>query len=365
MIPRYNQQISLTSFIRSFFVKPPEFPENYLFFNSGRGAIKWLLSLLKASEKKRLEVGMPCYSCYTVYQAVSESGNKAVLLDIDPVNFHPGPQLENEIGKLDVLLWINYFGFRYNKILKEIRDMFPDLVIIEDCSQVDLRDYLKIVHNQSLSDYSIFSFNFRKPITAGGGGLLIPGKRIESKLMHYLIEGYGKLASEKLGLKKIIHILIYNYSYNRLLYPVFDRLIAKRRSRDFHPEEPEVTPSYMNPALKRLFYVQYRDKMARQKAGNHTYRYFGSSHELADDYSYGSLSYYPVRLSSVSNNETFKNLDKFMLWDNLAEGYKFFDISISEKSHPETFGFLSGKIFLPAAFFNNHVNGYRGFPGIE
>ena len=77
-------QISVSSLLRVPFVKNVTFPRRFLFFNSGRGSIKWLVSHLKKNKEKDLYIGIPCYSCYTVYQSVYESGNKVILLDINP-----------------------------------------------------------------------------------------------------------------------------------------------------------------------------------------------------------------------------------------------------------------------------------------
>jgi dTDP-4-amino-4,6-dideoxygalactose transaminase len=336
-----------------FLVRKIRFPENFLFFNSGRGTLKWLLSKQSSILKKKLSVGMPCYACYSIYQSIFESNNEAILLDIDPLSFSYPELLNDKIKRLDVLVWINYFGFKYSNILKEIRTRFPNLIIFEDCSHVDLRDYLKMDKKEYHSDYAIFSFNFRKPITAGGGALLILNKNISSSISH-IINNYKQLSNDKLSLKKVIHILIYNFSYNYIFFHVFNRLITLKRLKAFKVEELPIKTSIMNRTLKKLFYAEYLRESEKIKLENYTLNYFNNLPEYVKNYSFGSLSYYAVYLSSDYNHSIISNIDKYMLWENLKESYKEFNVEISEESYPLTFRFLYNFIFLPARFFKNY-----------
>ncbi len=362
IIPRYTQQISLISFFRALFIRKIGFPENYLFFNSGRGAIKWLLSQLKLHSGRKLKVGMPCYACYTVFQGVSESENSTVLLDLDPFSFFLTSRLQEEIKKLDVLLWIDYFGFKYSNVLKEIRERFPDLIILEDCSQVDLRDYMNLPDKECFADYTIFSFNFRKPITAGGGGLLVLNKVNDKKASNTFYDSYRMLPFDKMSLNKLIHILIYNFSYNSLVFPVFNRLIARRRGKEFLPEEVPVHPMNTNPFLKRMFYTQFLKKADREKSVSYTLNYFNRLPDMQAWHSFGAMSYYPVLLSTF-NPSAIDSVDKFMLWDNLVDGYSYFGINVSDENFPLTFKFMSQTVFLPAVFFKEPNEDNTIFPG--
>ena len=360
-VPRYTQQISVTSFFRAFFTKELEFPSDFMFFNSGRGAIKWLLSQKKQLLKKKLRVGVPCYTCYTVFQAVQESDNDVILMDIDPLCFLFTGNLYNQLKDLDVIIWINYFGFRYQAVLKEIRTRFPELIILEDCSQVDLRDYLRKPADESCSDYVIFSFNFRKPITAGGGGLLIPGIMRKAEVAMDLFPDYSRLPYEKLNFKRIIHILIYNFSYNCLIFLLFNKLINKRRNLPFKPDEIPIKCLLMNRLLRKIFYIQFKEVRDKVRSEKFTFNYFANSSELVNNNSFGSLSYYTVILNG-DNKLIGNKIDKFILWGNLAESYKYFEISVSKDEFPLTFNFLSEAVFLPAKYFAEPNKGKIVFP---
>jgi len=364
MIPRYTQQISIHSILRIPFADKIEFPDNFLFFNSGRGVIKWLMSRQKSVLEKKLNVGIPCYSCYTVYQSVKESENTTILLDINPLCFAFTDKLNDQLKNLDVLIWINYFGFKYISVLKEIRTRFPDLIIVEDCSQVDLRDYLKTFKKDCLSDFAIFSFNFRKPITAGGGGLLIFNLQRNNTGAQSVNDIYSQLSCEKLTVRKIVHILIYNFSYNSLIYFIFNKLISRKRKQKFFPEEIPIKSLIMNEILKSLFYIQYVQKNMKKKSEYYTKNYFNKIPELVESYSFGSLSYFPVLLRGDNKNRVPDYIDKFMLWDNLLQGYKFFNIKIQEEIFPLTFDFLSNTTFFPATYFKDTADKEFVFPNL-
>ena len=362
MIPRYTQQISVFTFFLALFVRKKEFQRNFLFFNSCRGTIKWLLSHQRLYHNRKLKIGMPCYVCDTVYQAVSESDNTIILLDINPLGFSFTSELNEQIKNLDVLIWVNYFGFKYNSILKQIRSGFPDLIIVEDCSQVDLRDYLSKNSKDCYSDYSVFSFNFRKPITAGGGGLLIPNAERNTEFTQYLFKTYYQLSFERLTLHKIIHILIYNFSYNQVIFMIFNKLISNKRNQSFKPEELPIRSLYMNRILQGIFYIQYMNEKQKKESEGYTLNYFYRLPDLVENISFGSLSYYPVTLKRFEDYSLNNNIDKYMLWENLEESYRFFNIDISQDKFPLTFKFLSEIIFLPAKFFKNPDNRDIGFP---
>jgi DegT/DnrJ/EryC1/StrS aminotransferase family len=350
-IPDKIQKIPLLSLIKMLFIGESQFPENFLFFNSGRATIKWLLSQLKSLKGKKLTVGLPCYLCYTVYQAVEESGNDALLLDIDPFNFSVSGKLSEQAGNLDVLIWVNYFGFRYSDILKEVRTRFPGLIIVEDCCHVDIRDFIKTTGNENPSDYSVFSFNSGKPITIGGGGLLVTSKERNEKTAPLLFTTYSQLPFGKPGPKELLRRFKLNFSFIYLIFSWFKAKSGKGGGNSFSPEEKSIEILAMNPALKKLIYAQIKMRSAKKMAEKCTRNYFKKMPEMPESFTFGSLSFYPVRISAADEIMKDKNIDKFLLWGNIAEHYKYFGIDITEKDFSLTFGFLSGSIFLPASFF--------------
>lgn len=357
MFPKYIRQIAVSSILKVPFIRRFDFPEYFLFFNSGRGTAKWLFSQLKLIKKRELRIGIPCYACYTVYQSVYESNNIPVLLDINPLSFSFTSELDEHIKQLDVLLWINYFGFRYDNITKEIRTKYPDLIIVEDCAHVDLRDYLKIYNKECHYDYAIFSSNVDKPITAAGGGLLIPNMNNDAKVAKYLCHSFNQLPYEKLNVFKIIRIFKYTFYLVNLLLLFFYKPNSRKGNQTFNPQEVPIKSLLMNRVLKKLFCAQFSQKSGKKKSETYTLNYFDNKPYLMENYSFGSLSYFPVILCPGDNITMKNNIDKFMLWGNLIERYKYFGVDISEEDFPMTFNFLSKSIFLPAKHFINPDNG--------
>lgn len=350
MIPRYTQQIHLSDLIKMFFVKKIRFSENYLFFNSGRSIIKWLTSELSFFYGKKLKIGIPCYVCYTVYQGLYESGNDIILLDIDPVTFTFDEKLTEIIKELDILIWINYFGLKYVDILRIIRSKFPNLIIIEDCSQVDLRDYSLLINKKSCSDYDIFSFNFRKPITTGKGGLLII-KNLNSEINMNLTDNYKKLSEEKLSLRKILHMIVYNFSYNYLIFSIVNNLISNRRNRKFIPEEAPVEVAKINSTIMKLFVCVYQNGSDKMRSERQTKNYIKLQTTIKPENIYGSLCYFPLKKQFINKWEMKSKIDSFILWDNLMESYDYFGLQIKEEIFPLTFRFMKEYIFWPASVF--------------
>jgi hypothetical protein len=361
LVPIQTLQIPIFSLIKILFVRKIKFPENFLFFSSGRGAAKWLLSQLQLYMKRKLSVGAPCYACFAVFQAVKESGNLPVLLDIDPLCFHFTDELNEKIKKLDVLIWINYFGFKYSSILKEIRARFPQLIIVEDCSHVDMRNYFKISCTEHYSDYTIFSFNFEKPITAGGGGLLVPLGDSNNGFTKDLFNSYSQLPSSKLGLHNLIHRYKYSFSFPELAYSFLKKIVSGKVTYTFKPDEIPIKSFSMHIVVKKIVYAQFLRKSVKRMMGKYTMNYFSNMPELLEKYSFGALSYYPVILFPEDNDSIYYK-NKFLVWRNFNLHYKYFDIDISEESFPLTFDFISRVFFLPAVFFRNNDKRKVGFP---
>ena len=142
---------------------------------------------------------MPIYNCVTVFEAVRMVGLRCVFIDIDPATF--GFDLDDLARRRDeVSAAILVHTFGYPGDFDAVSGILPGRPIIEDCShalgsrydggQVGFRGVA-----------SVFSFNFQKPISAGGGGwlvvndpaLLAPvGRQIEAMGEEPLTPGGGR-----------------------------------------------------------------------------------------------------------------------------------------------------------------------------
>ena len=219
------------------------------------------------------------------------------------------------------------------------------------------------------SDFKVFSFNFEKPIPAGGGGLLIINEESDSKYANYLYNSHNKLHYEELNVTKIIHIFYHSFYLIFFLSNIlFGKLLSNRRKRlkgtvqTFKPEQEPIRSLIMNNIQKKLFYAQYLQKSKKARLENCSFNYFNKSNEIRNNYSFGTLNYYPVSLDTKNNKLRFRSNDIVLLWKNFVEHYKYFGVDIYEQDFPCTFNFVNNSIFLQARFFNEPYQGVPYFP---
>lgn len=350
-ILRYKQEITTCSLMKALITPSSNILEGELLFNSCRSGLKWLLSFYKRKWQRVMKVGLPCYSCYTIYQSVYESYNKAILIDIDPLSFEYSNGLDLILNDLDILLWINYFGFKYENILQQIRSRYPELIIIEDCSHVDFRDFSSENKNGRYSNFLIFSFNFRKPLVAGGGGLIVVGESIDSELSQDLHSFYSELSKEYLSMVKLRRLFFYNFCYNRILYRVFAKFIVKARFTAIDRPTFTIECLTLNRVIEKILYIQFMKRSSYNEYKVATLEYFDKKENLSEKHCFGNLTYFPVRGQIREFYALYHNVDFYILWSDLSTQYLKFGINISETEYPSTFGFLSDYVFVPMQYY--------------
>ncbi|BBE18883.1 hypothetical protein AQPE_3053 [Aquipluma nitroreducens] len=348
-VPRYFQEISFLSFMK-IPLSSPQKEDNFTFFlNSARGSIKWVLKNLNVFYNKTYKMGVPCYSCFSIIQSIIESDNIPVLLDINPLCFELTNEEKLSLNKIDILLWINYFGFKYNHKLQKIREEYPHLIIIEDCSHVDFRDF-KRNSDTLFSQFYIFSFNFRKPIVTGGGSALIVKTNYD--FSDFLKKEMRVLPTQKIGITNWIKILGKNIAYNSFVFPIVKKSISSKRSKSFNLSIPLIDVKKMDLNQRRLFTVQLKSNQSINRYKQATINYFRILGLDYPKHSFGSNCYFPIPKS----NQIYEYLDTYILWENLYENYKLFNICISKEEFPITFHFFENYTFLPAKFFHMNSN---------
>lgn len=247
IIPRYFPEISISTFIKAIYFNKYMENDSIILLNSARSSIKFILTNIKSYYNKTFIVGYPCYSCFSITQSVIESENIPSPLDIHPFNFKLTNDIKIKIKEIDILIWINFFGFKYNDLLTEIRNKFPNLIIIEDCSHVDFRDYM--LNPSIISQFSIFIFNFHKPIfVMGGSAILLNG---ESEINKILINKKNELPNEKVNISFFKKILISNVAYNKFLYSIIINITNKKRLRSFNPNFKSIEIKRMSNLQKK------------------------------------------------------------------------------------------------------------------
>lgn len=345
--PRYFQEISSLSYLSN---SPKiESENNFLLLDSGSSAIRFVLEFLK-EKKGHLKVGVPLYSCFSVFQSVHSSGNTIISLDINPL-VEP-PLNETVLSNLDVLLWIDYFGIKYNKFLLKIKEKFPSLIIIEDATHVDFTSFRG--EKTTIADFAVFSFNFRKPIVAGGGGAVLCNI---SDFCNELNDKYGKLSTAKFSIKGVVKSFINNYSYNFFIYYFLRKIIEKKRNLNVPQYNISKKPEKISLFHNSILGHQIIRKNCYPELTENFMAYFKPDRDI-NYYSY--LCYFPIIFKSNFERDQIltklnkENIDAFILWDKLLLNYKSANFLIDKNLFPETFKFFDNVIFIPNSILLNN-----------
>jgi len=116
-------------------------------------------------------VAVSVYSCVTVFEAITAAELKCVFIDVDPATYSfDMDSLREKSSQYDAAILIHTFGFPGD--ITAVKQILSDRPVIEDCSHA--------FGSMSPNGYvglngvaGIFSFNYHKPVSAGGGGLLV------------------------------------------------------------------------------------------------------------------------------------------------------------------------------------------------
>jgi len=351
IIPRYDIEIKFSSFINLFGIKKfNDFDiENSLFYNSATSAMYEYLKSLELDSNS--VIGVPLYSCSSVWQAVKDAGCKIKFLDIGLSSEGYSFDIAT-LDDLDVLIFINYFGFGFDIGL--IKREYPNLIVVSDNTHKNI-----YFHKNDASDAQVYSFNFHKPIVAGQGGALIL-----NKTSPYFEKAYTILKSNSKNIKRssikkdmvvFIKTFLKIFIYNPYLYfIVFSRL--KDKESTFHPpvidSKTNVTKiGILGKMILGNQLVSGINKMV--KIQNYLKLPLNYRLKLTDE---PFLSYFPIFLSSERDKKILleemriMNLDIYLLWSNYYKNAKYYGLTTNLK-FPYTEKMLREITFLPEQIF--------------
>lgn len=144
--------------------------------------------------KKKLKVGIQAFTCHLVVQAILESSNTPVFLDIDSNYFTT--LMENiDFDRIDALVLTHLFGIPnpdYFPICEKCRS--KNIYLIEDLALT----FKSTVNGNEIGregDAAFSSFGFDKPVSCYQGGMLGVNNK---KLIDNILEDYGGLPEESL-----------------------------------------------------------------------------------------------------------------------------------------------------------------------
>lgn len=181
MIPRYHPQIGLgdafqrgrgsESLLSDLWAGDRQLREgeNLFLFNGATAALATALKALNLQPGSR--VGVSAYACVTVFEAIAAAGLRCVFIDIDPTTFGLDIESLRQLApQMQALVLIHMFGLAAD--VRDVRAIVGDKPIIEDCAHaMGSNDGANPVGFQGVA--GVFSFNFHKPVSAGGGGILV------------------------------------------------------------------------------------------------------------------------------------------------------------------------------------------------
>lgn len=185
--------------------------KNGVIVNSGTIAI---LSALKLSNINPGDnVLINGYCCYSLFEAIKNIGANPVI--IVPSNFFYISQLELEdaIKKYNIKCFIATHQYGIIQNIKEIKEKYPDLKIIEDIAQgwgIKIKNG-KIGEN---SDYVVTSFGETKPLSYGQAGAIFSNNNLhdyfdfhdkESRNSKNVLLPYALYQCKKINEKNIVN----------------------------------------------------------------------------------------------------------------------------------------------------------------
>jgi len=147
--------------------------EHIFFTPSASLSLLLILKMIKKIKSTKNEIIISSINCWSVYNTIKSETFFPIIADVrDVMDFRSSYEnIVNKITKNTIAIIITHmFGvFVEEKIIKKLKQNYPDLIIIEDFStsfmgQNDLGNY---------SDFGIVSFGSTKPISAGCGGALL------------------------------------------------------------------------------------------------------------------------------------------------------------------------------------------------
>ena len=173
LTPRFNYTLATQAYLSLLKKSPPSLPDKFNFFINNRrlfffkNARTGLRLLLSSIPRKKLRIGVQAFTCHTVFQAIRKAGHQIVFIDLDNELKLDLDHLNAKLDSLDALIVTHTFG--YPEDLDQIRRIYKERSIIEDCSHSFLSEY-KGALTGAIGDAAIFSTGLGKfpPIGAGG-----------------------------------------------------------------------------------------------------------------------------------------------------------------------------------------------------
>lgn len=235
--------------------------------SSGTAALTFAIRSLKEnSNKKKLRIGIPSYSCSALLNAVYANNDIPILFDVNLNNFNLSK--ENINKKCDILVCNHTFGSPCD--VKSLQ-LHPKVKIIEDCCHSLGSERHSNLGKQG--DMSIYSFYATKILTGGHGGLVwSKNKKLIKKIKEFREFDGTKKYIRTLNFKiSDFQLAIIDNQLNRLKAIRKKRLSIYKRYFQVIKNKFEVQDGFQN--LKSIPY-RFVLRLKNERERNKLLRYF-------------------------------------------------------------------------------------------
>ena len=200
MIPRLD--IHFNAQERHWFRQGREYsmPKGEYWLNHCRCGIQLALQALDL--KPQTGVGMMVYNCHTVMNAIWQAGCKPVFVDVTDSMTIDMEDLARKREQMQVLIVTHLFGI-VNEV-KEIKRLYPDLIIIEDCAHC--------FEHEIDGEFGVYSVGQGKFPSIGDGGILkVKGDRLKViGELYDSLPSYSRKHEAKLYLRLWMKAMMYS-----------------------------------------------------------------------------------------------------------------------------------------------------------
>jgi len=348
MVPSFPVEIKISSFLNIPLKDHLGSIENLFLFDSGSSALSFVFGS-KIFENKK--IGLPIYSCASVYNSLIISNREIVPLDICVTN--KGYEINlDDLQKCDVLLFIHFFGYIFSDF-ELIKKRYPELIIIEDCSHCLITSYKK---NKNIFG-AIFSFNFHKPIVAGIGGAFVINDLDYKDYFHSYYKNIEIIQNNPFRMNKLLRIFLKNTFYYKPLYFLYFTLLKKNKTVNFNLFNSEISIKRLNPKFINIINNQIEVSNNKCKLDNKYYLINELYRLPIQEFSY--LCYFPLFIDNDLKRDALikfffnRKIDYFILWQNAQVYTKYLGYLFDQYNFEKSYKMFKSILFIPELLFND------------
>jgi perosamine synthetase len=272
LIPRYHPQVGPIAILaaqcrrktaRLNAALPVEDSGGRVFaLDSARAALTLALRSLNLPTASRIAVS--AYACVTVFEAIAAAGHQCEFVDMDAATCQIAlDALKSKSNCVSATILIHMFGFPGN--IDAVRRILPGRPIIEDCAHAMGSTNSDGRPLGMRGDAAVFSFNFHKPVSVGGGGaLLVNNPSLISAAESIYATDVAPQLDRRLGLHVLVKRMAVAAAYRRPWYG----LLARLGSISLDREGPMASPVALRAMLdadRRLLSDNIGGMQNRQK----------------------------------------------------------------------------------------------------